>query len=115
MGILTINENTEFVDTIGRKLNVELTGGKYFVGQFRNRELLLKTINELPVPTDRDKFKQEITDIITRIVGYEPLHVMYYAFKDQTIKEGWHLTFAMPQESTISKNKEITLIIRFPK
>lgn len=115
MGVLTINENTEFVDTIGRNLKIEMTGGKYFLGQFRNRELLLETIKDMPVPVDTLKFKAEVADIIERIVGYRPLVMDVYTFSEPSIRIGWHLTFAMPIESTISKNKEIHLSIKFPK
>ena len=113
MGILTINERTEFIDRLMDHINVKMTGGRYFLNENEKRNKLIEEINNIPM----QKVKLTdmvfiIRDLIIKVLGYKPEAHCHYA-SDYNGKKMWCFDYTMPPESTLSKNKNIHIGLVF--
>lgn len=81
MGILSINERDEFIDRIKEHADIEITGGKYFLGKFKERSKLIEEIQNISMPDDPVGCCFDIQDRIVLVMGYKPTgHTLIKAF-----------------------------------
>lgn len=114
MGILTINEHTEFVDRIQDHADIELTGGKYFLGLFKERSKLLEEIQNIPMPDSPVNCCFDIQDQIVAVMGYKPTgHTHYVMCDKKTGKKCWIFDYQMPPEANMSLIKQFHIRLVF--
>ena len=113
MGILTINEGTEFVDRLMDHANIEMTGGRYFLNENQKRNKLIEEINNILMV--KAKFADMvfiIQDLIIKVLGYKPEAHCNYA-SDYNRRKMWCFDYTMPPESTLSRNKNLHIGVVF--
>lgn len=72
MGILKIDERTEFIKYIGDCASIDITGGKYFMGRFKQRDKLIGLIKDIPMD-ESGNYTFQIQDAIIAAVGFKPI------------------------------------------
>lgn len=115
MGILSINEHNEFVDRIKEHADVEITGGKYFLGKFKERSKLIEEIQNISMPDNPVGCCFDIQDRIVLVMGYKPTgHTHYVMCDKKTGKKCWIFDYQMPGAAnhTLIKAFHIRLVFK---
>lgn len=114
MGILKIDENTEFVDLIRDHADIEITGGKYFLGKFKERSKLIEEILNIPMPATVVGCEFDIKDRIEQVMGYRPNgHYHFISTDQETKRKVWSFNYQMPHEVNISPSKHFHIRLLF--
>ena len=116
MGILTINEGTEFVDLLKDHVDIEITGGRYFLGKFQERDKIIELIKHIPVD---DSLSLRVCDgyleqILEHVLGGGPVQSSYYMVTAQgTRRTCWIFDYEMPKPLNHLPNKLLHIKLTF--
>ena len=116
MGILTINEGTEFVNRLKDHADIEITGGRYFLGMFPERAKIIEYIQNIPMDDGLSLLicNGYFEQILERILGGAPVQSSYYMVMAQgTRRTCWVFDYEMPKPLNHLPNKLLHIKLTF--
>ena len=116
MGILTINEGTEFVDLIKNHADIEITGGRYFLGKFQEHDKIIELIGHIPMDDGLSLLicNGYLEQIFEHVLGGAPVQSSYYVVASPSTKRTcWVFDYERPKPLNHLPNKSLHIKLTF--